>query len=191
ELEVSLPRVGLHDVRNAAGVLALLGEMGYDIGLAAQGLTRFGGVSRRFEDRGTVAGVRLIDDYAHHPTELEAAIAAGRVGNPNRVWAVFQPHLYSRTREHLEGFAAALGRADEVVLTDIYAAREEPIPGVDGRSLHHAITASGGSGEYVPLRQDVAGYLAPLLKPGDTVLVLGAGDINLVTDELLDLLRGG
>ncbi len=189
---VTLPRIGLHDVRNATGVLALVGEMGRDVEAAAAGLSRFGGIARRFEDRGTVGGVRIIDDYAHHPTEIEAVLRAGRASAPSRLWAVFQPHLYSRTLEHLAHFGRALGLADEVVVTDIFGAREDPIPGVTGEILVDEVTMSGsGSGSviYVPHRSDIADHLAARVAPGDLVLILGAGDITLVAGELINLLE--
>ncbi|MGH8871793.1 MAG: UDP-N-acetylmuramate--L-alanine ligase [Acidimicrobiia bacterium] len=181
---VSLSRPGSHVARNAAGALALLGAMGRDIGAAALGLASFRGVGRRWELRGTVSGVTLVDDYAHHPTEVAATVEVATDLAQGRVWAVFQPHLYSRTaRFHLE-FGAALSPADEVVVTDVYGSREDPVPGVTGEMVAEAARRAGASVHYVPHRADLAPYLADRVAEGDLVLTMGAGDITLVPTEL-------
>lgn len=189
-VEVDLPRPGFHLARNAAGALALLGELGEDLDRAAKGLAAFGGVRRRFESRGVVAGVRIIDDYAHHPTEVAATLDEASRLPAGRVWAVFQPHLYSRTRDMHREFGAALAGADAVVVTDVYGAREAPIPGITGQLVASAAQRSGARPvEYVPHRGDVAGRLAELVAPGDLVVTMGAGDITLVAGELARLLE--
>ncbi|HEX9761512.1 MAG TPA: cyanophycin synthetase, partial [Acidimicrobiia bacterium] len=172
----------------AAGALALVVELGHDPAGAVAGLAEFNGVRRRFELRGTVGGVTLIDDYAHHPTEVAAVIAAARSGGHRRIWAVFQPHLYSRTQLLHQAFGSVLAQADRVVVTDVYAAREAPIPGVTGDLIAAAARRAGAEVAYVPHRGDIAERLLPELEPGDLVLTMGAGDITLVPTELATLL---
>ena len=185
---VSLSRPGAHVARNAAGALALLGSMDRDIETAALGLASFRGVGRRWEHRGTVSGVTVVDDYAHHPTEVEATVGVAIDLGEGRVWAVFQPHLYSRTARFNQEFGSALSRADEVVVTDVYASREDPVPGVTGELVAEAARREGASVHYVPHRADLAGYLAERVADGDLVLTMGAGDITLVPTELARLL---
>ena len=181
---VSLGRPGAHVALNAAGALALLGSMGRDIAAAAVGLASFRGVGRRWEHRGTVSGVTLIDDYAHHPTEVAATVEVGRTLAKGRLWAVFQPHLYSRTARFHEEFGAALSGADEVVITDVYGSREEPVPGVTGALVVDSARRHGASAHYVPHRGDLADFLGERVAEGDMVLTMGAGDITLVPTEL-------
>jgi UDP-N-acetylmuramate--alanine ligase len=174
--------------RNAAGVLALVGELGLDVAGAAAGLSSFGGVRRRFEVRARIGGVTVVDDYAHHPTEVAATIAAARVGEPRRLVAVFQPHRFSRTAEQAGRFGEALAAADRVVVTDVYAAGEAPVPGISGKLVADAAVAGGASVEYVPRRGDLARAIAAQARAGDLVLLMGAGDITLVAEELAGLL---
>jgi UDP-N-acetylmuramate--alanine ligase len=188
EVGVEVPRPGEHVARNAAGVLALLAELGVDLEAAADGLAGFHGVRRRFENRGQVAGVTLIDDYAHHPSEIAATIGAARAAGHRRVWAVFQPHLYTRTELLHRRFGESLAGADRVVVTDVYAAREAPIPGVTGRLVAEAADEAGAEVAYVPHLADLAGFLAARVEPGDLVLTMGAGDITTVPAELATLL---
>ena len=187
---VELPRPGVHVARNAAGALALLGELGHDVDAAAGGLTDFGGVRRRFESRGVVAGVRIVDDYAHHPTEVAATIREAAQLGATRVWVAFQPHLYSRTRDMHPELGAALAMADGVVVTDVYGSRESPIPGVTGRLVAAACERAGGPPvHYVGHRGDVAEALVEHLRAGDLVITMGAGDITLAASELATALQ--
>jgi UDP-N-acetylmuramate--alanine ligase len=178
-VDVELPRLGRHMVRNAAGVLALLAELGHDPAVAASGIADFGGVKRRFEHRGTVRDVTVIDDYAHHPTEVRATLAAAhQVFGDGRLHVVFQPHLYSRTRDQAEEFGRALLAADRAVVTEIYASREAPIPGVGAELVVAAARSSGH--RRVELCADwrqVPALLASDVREGDAILTLGAGDI--------------
>jgi UDP-N-acetylmuramate--alanine ligase len=185
---VEVRRPGIHMARNAAGVLALCAEMGVDLAEAAEGLAAFRGVRRRFELRGTVAGVTMVDDYAHHPTEVVATLRAARAQAPRRLVAVFQPHLYSRTQLLHRELGVALAAADRVVVTDVYGSREAPLPGVTGELVASAARRSGAEVDYVPHRGDLAAHLAALVEPGDLVLTMGAGDITLVPTELAALL---
>jgi UDP-N-acetylmuramate--alanine ligase len=189
--QVVVGRPGLHIARDAAGVLALLGELGHDLEAAISGLTSFSGVRRRFEVRGRVAGVTMIDDYAHHPTEIEATLQAVRQGSWKSVWAVFQPHRYSRTLELHREFGSAFAGADHVVVTDVYAAGESPEPGVTGALVADAVVArTSADVHFVQHRTDLAAYLVDRVETGDLVLSLGAGDITSLATELAPLLEG-
>ena len=189
ELDVEVGKPGLHMARNAAGALALLGELGFDPGAAAAGFPGFAGVHRRFELRGRVGGVTLIDDYAHHPAKVAATMSAAGRGGWKRVWAVFQPHLYSRTLALHEQFGPAFAGADRVVITDVFGAREPPVPGVTGELVAAATRRSVEVPvDYVPHRADLAGFLANRVEPGDLVLTMGAGDITALPEELVPLL---
>ncbi len=187
-LELSVPRPGEHVARNAAGVVALLASCGYDPAACAAGLATFAGVRRRSEVRARRGGITVVDDYAHHPTEIAATLAAARSSRPSRIWAVFQPHLYSRTRELAPELGAALAAADRVVVTDVYGAREAPQPGVTGRLVADAVA---GTVDYVADRADLAPFLAARTEPGDLVLFLGAGDITDAAGELAGLVEAG
>jgi UDP-N-acetylmuramate--alanine ligase len=181
---------GIHNVLNAAGAAACALQAGAPFGEIAAALEQFRGVRRRFERVGQIAGVTVVDDYAHHPTEIKATLAAARPLCAGRLFAVFQPHLYSRTRDFLDGFAASFEDADSVVFTDIYPAREDPIPGVSSTLLAERARAlqPGKDIEYIADKADIAQHLAPLLKAGDCVITLGAGDVDSVARDLLPLL---
>lgn len=181
-----VPKPGLHVALNATGVVALCAELGFDPAGVARGLSTFGGVRRRFEVKADREGLLIVDDYAHHPTEVAATLAAARSGHPGRIVAVFQPHRYSRTAEHGVGLGRALSSADVVIVADVYAAGETPVPGVTGRVVASAV--EGPDVRFVPRRIDLAGAVAEMLEPGDLVLTLGAGDVTGVADELLALL---
>ena len=187
---VTVGRPGLHTARNACGVLALLAELGYDPADAIAGMVGFGGVRRRLEVRATVAGVTILDSYAHHPTEVSADLDAIAPIDRNRLWVVFQPHLYSRTGALAAEFGKALAAADRLVVTDVYGARETPVPGVTGALVADAARLGGVEVEYVPRLEDVAGFVADRVEPGDLVLTLGAGDITSLPDGLTESLGG-
>ncbi len=187
-VRVALPQPGWHLAQNAAGALALLAETGRDLEAAAAGISSFRGVGRRWEHKGTVGGVVLYDDYAHHPTEVAAIIDAARATAEGRIWAVFQPHLYSRTERFSAEFGRALATADVAVVTDVFGAREEPVPGVTGELVATATRDAGGNVHYVPHRYELAEYIAPRVEPGDLVVSMGAGDITLLHTELATIL---
>ncbi len=186
--EVHLRRPGAHVAINAAGALALVGELGWDPDRAVAGLAEFAGVSRRWELRGIVDGVTLIDDYAHHPTEVAVNLDAARISHDGKIWAVFQPHLYSRTAMFSDDFGKALAKADRVVVTDVYGSRETPIPGINGELVAEAARQNGAIVDYIPHRVEVAEFLAGQVVDGDLVITMGAGDITLVPTELALLL---
>jgi UDP-N-acetylmuramate--alanine ligase len=188
--EVNLRVPGLHNVSN--GLAAVAGSLRVDVSLeaAARGLSAFQGVERRFQVRGRAAGVTVIDDYAHHPTEVRATLAAARPGPWDRVVAVFQPHRYSRTQALHEDFGAAFDDADRIVVTDVYGAGEQPVPGVSGKLVADAVCSHlpGRPVAYLPHRIELAGYLQATCRSGDAVLTLGAGDISTLGDEILERL---
>ena len=178
ELDLRLSVPGHHNALNAAAAFAAAVELGIEPALAARALASYRGAARRLEPKGEAAGVRVLDTYAHHPTELAADLRAARevIAGTGRVIAVFQPHLYSRTRIFAAEFGAALGLADEAVVLDVYAAREDPEPGVTGRLVANAVP--GGGAHYVTEFGDVPKVVAALAAPGDLVLTMGAGDIT-------------
>jgi UDP-N-acetylmuramate--alanine ligase len=187
EVEVWIPRPGRHVARNAAGVVALLAECGFDPAEVAAGLKGFIGVRRRFEVRFRRGGVVVVDDYAHHPTELAATLEAARLGHPGRIVAVFQPHRFTRTEELGQALGEALSLADRIFISDVYAAGEAPIPGISGNSVLAGVSEPSRA-TYVPRRADLAGAVAAEVESGDLVLLLGAGDVTQVADELAPLL---
>lgn len=183
---VQLRQPGLHVVLNAAGVLALLGELGYDLDCAIEGIRRFGGVRRRFEMKARIGGVSIIDDYAHHPTEVASTVEAARMMTAGRLWVVFQPHRYTRTAALAPAFGVPLANADRVIITDVYGAGEEPQPGVTGRLVAEAVRAGGGEVDYVEHLADVPSHFTDALEPGDTVVLMGAGDVSTIWDAIGD-----
>jgi UDP-N-acetylmuramate--alanine ligase len=178
---------GDHNKRNALAALAAGLLLGHAFDQLRPGLEAFGGVERRFERKGEVGGILVVDDYAHHPTEVRATLAAARAAYPERrVVALFQPHLYSRTRDFAGEFGAALAElADVVALTDIYKAREQPIAGVTSDLIATAAAAAGHAPDWQGLRADATAALRSLVRPGDLVLTMGAGDVTHVGPELL------
>ena len=182
---------GIHNLRNAAMALAVVAAREGDVATAAAALERFGGVGRRFEVVGQIAGITIVDDYAHHPTEVAATLAAARQRFPRaRLVAVFQPHLYSRTKVHGEALGITLSVADVVVVTEVYAARERPIAGVSGKRVVDAARRAGAETHWVDDRAKVTEVVAGVARTGDVVVTLGAGDITVVGRELLDRLDG-
>lgn len=175
-----VPKPGAHTALDAAGVAVLLATSGYDLDGVAAALRSFAGVRRRYEVRAVVSDVTVVDDYAHHPTEVEATVAAATASSHGRVVAVFQPHRYSRTADLGPEFGRPLAGADHVIVTDVYAAGEQPIIGVSGRLVARAVEAAGGRATYVPILADVPGRVADIVEPGDTVLLLGAGDVTVL-----------
>ena len=170
--------------------LAVAAEVGLPFERASQAMSDFGGVERRFEDKGTAAGVRVIDDYGHHPAEVQATLSAARQLHDGRVVAIFQPHRYTRTRDLFNEFAGAFHDADLLVLTPIYAAGEEKLPDVDSSALAGAVRAAGHRDvRFAAELAQLPESLAPELRPGDLVITLGAGDISGLGPRLLESLR--
>ena len=190
DAQVRLAVPGLHNIANALASVGALALAGADVDRAAEALASFGGVSRRLELKGERDGARIYDDYAHHPTEVHAVLAAARELGPRRLIAAFQPHLYSRTKALATEFGAALSAADEVIVLDVYPAREEPVgelAGVSGRLIAEA-TADHAGGRpvwWLPDSELAAKALGPRLGEGDLLLTIGAGDIFKLAEELV------
>jgi UDP-N-acetylmuramate--alanine ligase len=193
-LEICLRLPGLHNVRNALAAIAIAGELQIADEAVVRALEKFEGIDRRFQNYGEIrtrAGkVMLVDDYGHHPTEIDATVAAARAGWPGRrVVLVFQPHRYSRTRDLMDDFATVLSAADVLVVLEVYAAGETPVPGADGRAIARAVRSRGGvEPVFVESVGDVPAVLGDLIKAGDLVLTMGAGDIGSMAARLPALL---
>jgi UDP-N-acetylmuramate--alanine ligase len=184
--EIALPVPGRHNALNAAGAAAMATELGLAFDDIARALGAFGGVARRFQFRGEVAGATLVDDYAHLPGEIVQAIRAARESGWPRVVVAFQPHRYSRTGRLWREFADAFDGADQLILTDIYSAGEAPVPGVSGRLVLRAVLDAHPAlpVAYFPRRTELADRIPAYLRPGDLLLTLGAGDLTTLPDEL-------
>ena len=193
-VKTSIPRnPGIHNVSNATGVLTVAWAIGLDIDKAAEALSTFSGVRRRFDLVGEAGGVTVVDDYAHHPTEIKATLSAASQLDFNHVHVLFQPHRYSRTEALAEQFGEAFDAADSVTLMEVYPAGEAPIPGINGKTVvdsilmhepHHACA-------WMPHRPEVVPYLATKLKPGDLVITMGAGDVTAMGPQILESLKRG
>lgn len=188
---IELQAPGLHNVQNALAAVAVGIELDISFDRIQQALARYSGIHRRFQIKGEVAGTVVVDDYAHHPTEIIATLAAAASGWPERrIVAVFQPHLYSRTRDLLDDFARAFDNAETLVITDVYGAREEPIEGISGQVLAARATMHGHRDvHYVPQKTDLPEYLLRLCGEHDLVITMGAGDIHRYGQAFLELLR--
>lgn len=182
--EIALAIPGDHMLANAAAAWAAGLELGVAPDAMAKALGAFTGTGRRFEDRGTVRDIQLIDDYAHHPTEIAATLTAARTQTDGKLLVIFQPHLYSRTENFQDEFAAALDLADDVIVTGVFGAREEPVDGVDG----HLITDRMVRGEFVCDMYEAAAKIASRAKPGDVVLTMGAGSVTTLVPQILGAL---
>jgi UDP-N-acetylmuramate--alanine ligase len=189
--EFTLHVPGVHNILNATAAIAV--GVGLDVGVEAirAALDQFRGVDRRFQLRGRVAGVSVIDDYGHHPTEIKATLAAARQCGFRKVHVVFQPHRYTRTRDLLEDFTTAFGDADSLFVLDIYAASEKPIQGVSGEALARAIREKGGlDAHYVSSFTEALNSVAATAQDGDMILTLGAGNVSQLGPMILEKLKG-
>jgi len=180
-LELNVP--GRHNIDNAAAALAVGLHLGLPTAGLLAGLASFAGTGRRFELKGTVHGIRVIDDYGHHPTEIRVTLdAARRYAGDGRLLVIFQPHRYSRTQAFMSEFASALSLADDVTLLEIYAASEKPIPGVSSEVISQSMT----NGKYVPNFVDATDSMIEMAKPGDVIMTLGAGDVSSLGPIIVD-----
>ena len=187
-LDVKLAVPGIHNVYNALASIAAAMLFGIDKEHIATALSLFGGTSRRFEYKGEVAGVTIIDDYAHHPTEIKATLTAAQNYPHNKIWCVFQPHTYTRTKALMNEFADALSLADHVILADIYAAREKDNLGISSRTLQEKIVELGHECNYFPTIEnfsEIEKFLLQNCTKGDLLITMGAGDVVKIGDELL------
>jgi UDP-N-acetylmuramate--alanine ligase len=191
DVDLALP--GEYNRRNAACALAALDLVGVSRTEAARTLAEFRGLARRFERRGGGQGVRVLDDYAHHPTEIAAVLGAARQEEDGKILVAFQPHLFSRTRHLARELAEALTAADAVCVTEIYPAREEPVAGVTGKLVVDALSElrPGIDVGWTPTLQQAAAFLVRRARPGDTVLTVGAGDVDRVAELVVTELDRG
>ena len=191
--QVTLRAPGLHNVYNALAAIAVGLELEVPFETVARGLAKFSGVNRRFQTKGEEAGVLVVDDYGHHPTEIQATLAAAKVGSRGRrIVVLFQPHRYSRTKDLMDEFARSFNNADVLFVTDIYAASEEPVEGVNAEALVEAIARYGHKDvRYAGAPEDAPRQLLGEVHAGDLVLTLGAGNVYRAGEELLEMLKGG
>lgn len=187
--EVWLSVPGIHNVKNSLAAIAVGLELDVPWEKIKKGLSDFKGVNRRFEIKGIKKGVMVVDDYAHHPTEIEATLKGARLGWKKRIISVFQPHLFSRTRDFHKEFGRSFLNSDILIVTDVYPAREEPIPGVSGELVYLAAKEYGHKNAcYIPQKEEIAPFLLKIVKENDMVITMGAGDIYKVGTELLEML---
>ena len=185
ERKFSLRVHGDHNILNALAAIALADLLGLSDEVIHAGLAAFTGTDRRFEYKGQVNGVNIIDDYAHHPTEIRATLSAAAQYPHRRLWCVFQPHTYTRTKAFLEEFASALSLADEIILADIYAAREKDTLGISSETLQEKIRSLGHSCHYFPTFEEIENYLLKNCTKDDLLITMGAGDVVKVGENLL------
>ena len=186
-IELRVP--GRHNISNALAAAALGCELGLGFNIIKEALSGFRGVGRRFETKACLNDILIVDDYAHHPTEIKATLAAAREYK-RRIVAVFQPHRYTRTRDLREAFVGAFDLADYLILTDIYAASEKPIEGVSSEALYRELVKRRNHIELIHDKQEIAERLLGIVSAGDLVITLGAGDVNKVGEELSDRIGG-
>jgi UDP-N-acetylmuramate--alanine ligase len=188
DVRIRLP--GAHNVANALATVAVALELDVPFSVASQALESFVGIERRFETKGIAQGIRVVDDYGHHPAEIRATLAAARGLHDGRIVVAFQPHRFTRTRDLFEDFATAFMDADVLLLTEIYAAGEDKIPGVEAQALAEAVRAHGHRDvRFVADLDALPAALAPDLRRGDLVVTLGAGSIHTAGPRLLQLLE--
>lgn len=188
--EIQLRVPGMYNVSNSLAAIAACSLMGCSLESAAKALSEFGGAHRRFELKGVSGGIKVIDDYAHHPSEVAATLKAARKYARSRIWCVFQPHTYSRTKFLMDGFAAAFYNADTVILADIYAAREIDTGEVNSAMLADKIAESGKQALYIKGFDKIVEYLDKNAAPGDLIITMGAGDVYKVGDMFLNVRKG-
>ncbi len=187
---VKLQLPGIHNVKNSLAAVAVGLELEIPFETIKKALEKFTGVHRRFEIKAEVKGILIVDDYAHHPTEIKASLKAARDGWDRRVVAVFQPHLYTRTRDFCQDFGQSFFDADILVVTDIYPAREDPIPGVTGELVSNEARSLGHRQVvYIPEKEDAVEYLLGIVREGDLVITMGAGDIWKVGEALIESMQ--
>jgi len=188
--ELAVP--GVHNINNSLAAIAVARELDVELEVIRKALKDFSGVQRRFQIKGEVDGIIVVDDYGHHPTEVKATLAAAAAGMERRVVVVFQPHRYTRTQHLLEDFFTAFNEADKLVVMEIYAAGEKPIPGVSGQALYEGIKKHGHKDvTFIAEREKIAPYMASVLKKGDLMITLGAGDVWKLGEEVLERLKHG
>jgi UDP-N-acetylmuramate--alanine ligase len=184
-IKIDLNVLGLHNIYNSLAASAACIEAGCSTTAIREGLGKFLSTHRRFEHKGSYKGAKVVDDYAHHPSEIKATLNAVKNIDARRIWCVFQPHTYTRTKTFLEDFAGALAIADKVILADIYAAREDNVSGITSMDLVDRINSLNGNAVFIPDFHLICGYLKEHVRKNDLILTMGAGDIYKVADELV------
>jgi len=187
--EVILNIPGKHNISNSLAVIALGLELGIDFKRIKDSLALYKGVERRFQFKGEINNIKIVDDYGHHPTEIKATLEAARDLKPKRLVVAFQPHRYSRTKFLMEEFIKSFDCADSLIITDIYSANEEPIPGVSAENIYNRLVQLNKKEVNFLPKKEIVGHLAKIAKPGDLIVTLGAGDIGKLSDELLQRLK--
>jgi UDP-N-acetylmuramate--alanine ligase len=188
EFELIIP--GDHNIKNALAAIGVCCELDIPIDKIYTGLKTFTGVDRRFEIKAEINDILIVDDYAHHPTEVRATLKSAKTGWTNKIIAAFQPHLYTRTKDFYQEFAKALAIADVCIVCDVYPAREEPIPGVTGELIADALKKNGHKNTvYIKDKDKIPAEVLRILKPGSTFITMGAGDIWKVSNQLTEQLR--
>jgi len=186
--ELNVP--GMHNVSNSLAAIAVARELDIDLEVIRKALADFGGVQRRFQIKGEAKGVLVVDDYGHHPTEIRATLAAAKAALNRRVVCLFQPHRYTRTKHLLEEFFSSFNQADRVVIMDIYAAGEQPIPGVSGQAIADGVKAFGHKDvQHIADREQLMHHVLDTLREGDLLLTLGAGDVWKLGETILERLK--
>jgi UDP-N-acetylmuramate--alanine ligase len=188
--ELSVP--GVHNISNGLAAIAVARELDIDLEVIRKALREFSGVQRRFQIKGEAGGIIVVDDYGHHPTEVRATLAAAARGLERRVVVVFQPHRYTRTQHLLKEFFTAFNQADKLIIMDIYAAGEKPIPGISGQVLYEGIKKYGHKDvTFIPEREKIVDHLVGALRKGDLMITLGAGDVWKIGEEVVKRLEHG
>ncbi|WP_237660234.1 UDP-N-acetylmuramate--L-alanine ligase [Tepidanaerobacter sp. GT38] len=187
ELQLNVP--GLHNIVNATAAVAVGNRLGIDIEGMREAIKTFHGVQRRFQIIDEIDGIKVIDDYGHHPTEIKATLRAARSCNPRKIYAIFQPHRYTRTQNLAGEFGSAFIDADEVILTDIYSAGERPINGVSSELIAESLKENGKKVVLIKKKEDIPDYIIDKVFPGDFILTIGAGDINDIAYKIVNKLK--
>lgn len=182
-LTLSVP--GIHNIYNALASCAAMYALGVDIDNIIRGLHSFSGTHRRFEYKGEINGITIIDDYAHHPTEIKATLKIAENYMHNKLWCVFQPHTYTRTKALLDDFSKSFDNVDEIIVTDIYAAREKNTIGIHSKDLVNKLNLRGKNAKYIKDFTDIEDYIVKNAKPNDLLITMGAGDVNIVSEQLV------
>ncbi|MBM3251711.1 MAG: UDP-N-acetylmuramate--L-alanine ligase [Candidatus Omnitrophica bacterium] len=187
--EVILNIPGKHNISNCLAVISLGLELGISFDKIKDCLFHYKGVQRRFQLKGEINNIKIVDDYGHHPTEIRATLEAAKSLKPKRLVVAFQPHRYSRTKFLLKEFITCFDAADSLIITDIYAASEKPLPGITGKTLYDRIKLVNTKEVNFLPKKDIVAHLLKIAKPGDLIMTLGAGDIGNLSDELLQRLK--
>jgi UDP-N-acetylmuramate--alanine ligase len=189
-LRMNIP--GQHMILNAMAAVAVGLDLDIPPAVILEALAGYGGAGRRFEIKAEIGGIMVVEDYGHHPTEIRATLDGAKRGWPRRLVAVFQPHRFTRLSHLMDDFATAFNQADVVILSEVYPAGEAPIPGIDGKALFDEVVRFGHKdAHFIPNLADIPARLRELVRPGDIVIVLGAGNINKIIPDFIRLLEEG